>query len=154
MESALALLEHAVAASDVAWPLASALLFPRLSTALAGRESQYPKLSALVAAVSGGAQPSVAEQWLTGKAPALPAPTRAVLEDMDWQSAGLLSSLRSIFTAALQAAFPSSLGLGLEAGLLTANLIRCNNPAFGDFQCNNAMALSKAVKAIADYNGK
>ncbi|CAM9141535.1 unnamed protein product [Ectocarpus fasciculatus] len=30
---------------------------------------------------------------------------------------------------------------------------RCTNPSFGDYQCNNAMALAKALKGNADYKG-
>ena len=31
--------------------------------------------------------------------------------------------------------------------------MRCNNPANGDFQCNNAMSLSKWLKSSPDYSG-
>jgi arginyl-tRNA synthetase len=67
-----------------------------------------------------------------------------------------MSSLRLVFEAAIKAAFPQCAGAGSEelAKLATAVITRCGNPAFGDFQCNNAMALSKALKGLAGYTGE
>lgn len=42
-------------------------------------------------------------------------------------------------------------GVALE--LSAAVISRCANAAFGDFQCNNAMALSKALKTVEGYAG-
>jgi arginyl-tRNA synthetase len=39
--------------------------------------------------------------------------------------------------------------LGLDAAVIT----RCGNPAFGDFQCNNAMSLSKHLKTLEGFTG-
>jgi len=35
-----------------------------------------------------------------------------------------------------------------------AILARCKNTAFGDFQCNNAIAISQGLRKLTDYNGK
>lgn len=35
----------------------------------------------------------------------------------------------------------------------TAVIMRCGNANFGDFQCNNSMAISKVLKTVADYQG-
>jgi hypothetical protein len=68
-----------------------------------------------------------------------------------------MSSLRLVFEAAIKAAFPQCYGGGAGgeelAKLAAAVITRCGNPAFGDFQCNNAMALSKALKGLAGYSG-
>jgi len=34
-----------------------------------------------------------------------------------------------------------------------AVITRCANVTFGDFQCNNAMALSKILKVLPGYKG-
>jgi hypothetical protein len=101
---------------------------------------------------------------------------KPVLGEIDWASAGLvrrildsrivhvifylyifcfilifwqMSSLCILFDAAILAAFPCSKELQLH----TAAITRCANPAFGDFQCNNAMALSKGLKSLEGYSG-
>mgnify|MGYP002632305315 CR=1 FL=1 len=50
--------------------------------------------------------------------------------------------LQSLFSTAIQTAFPS---LGTDFDVLVA---ACNNPANGDYQCNNAMPLFGRVKGI------
>lgn len=68
-----------------------------------------------------------------------------------------MSSLRLVFDAAIGAAFPQCLSAPADSdlGKLRAAVItRCGNPAHGDFQCNNAMALSKALKGLAGYAGE
>ena len=60
-----------------------------------------------------------------------------------------ISSLRLIFDAAILAAFPQC-----PAELQAAVISRCANPQFGDFQCNNAMSLSKALKTLPGYTGE
>lgn len=50
--------------------------------------------------------------------------------------------LQSLFSTAIQTAFPS---LGTDFDVLVAT---CNNPANGDYQCNNAMPLFGRVKGI------
>lgn len=75
----------------------------------------------------------------------------AVLPDnIDWDSAGLISSLKVVFTAAIAAAFPKSVEWSLDQAVIT----RCTNPQFGDFQCNNAMQLAKQLKATPGYTSK
>jgi hypothetical protein len=68
-----------------------------------------------------------------------------------------MSSLKLVFDAAIRAAFPqcAAAPAGSELQTLCAAVItRCGNPAFGDFQCNNAMALSKALKGLQGYSGR
>lgn len=43
----------------------------------------------------------------------------------------------------------SAVGLELSNAIVT----RCTNPKFGDYQCNNAMSLCKALKADSSYSG-
>ena len=50
--------------------------------------------------------------------------------------------LTDVFARAIQAAFPS---LGSEFDVLVA---ACNNPANGDYQCNNAMPLFGRLKGL------
>jgi hypothetical protein len=69
--------------------------------------------------------------------------------NVDLKTVGLISALRLLFNAAIAAAFPESLTLSLES----ASVVRCANAAFGDFQCNNALALSKALKTLQGYVG-
>jgi len=71
------------------------------------------------------------------------------LESYDWASAGLLSSLQTIFTHSIRKAFPDTVYYQLDQ----AAIARCNNPNHGDFQCNNALALGKAFKQIEGYTG-
>eukprot|EP01039_Chlorochromonas_danica_P008657 gene8657-9538_t len=140
-------------ASAISWPLAKFFLYPALKEALSSSAllEAHPNLSGLLKSVTN--EVLFPAEGLAGiQGPPLPPPTKAALPTIDWESAGLISSLRAVFTAALQAAFPADL-LGLESSLITANVIRCNNPAFGDFQCNNAMALAKAFKTNSRYNG-
>lgn len=80
----------------------------------------------------------------------MPKVTKPVLTSIDWNSVGLVSSLKIIFDAAILAAFPESKVLNLEESIIT----RCNNPQFGDFQCNNALGFSKAFKGLEGYQGK
>ena len=71
------------------------------------------------------------------------------LESYDWTSAGLLTSLQTIFTHAIRKAFPDTAFYQLDQ----AAIARCNNANHGDFQCNNALALGKAFKQIDGYTG-
>ena len=41
----------------------------------------------------------------------------------------------------------------MALGLDRAVIARCGNPAHGDYQCNNAMALTKALRATPNYRG-
>ena len=70
---------------------------------------------------------------------------------VDWSSAGLLRSLKLIFSAAIRAAVPPQ--HRREVALYTPSLARCGNPAHGDYQCNNAMALAKSLKCRKGYTG-
>lgn len=60
-----------------------------------------------------------------------------------------MGMLRALFTNAIRNAFPQSISLGLDAAVIA----KCGNPAHGDYQCNNAMALTKALKGTTDYKG-
>lgn len=62
-----------------------------------------------------------------------------------------LSSLRLIFTTAMQEAFGGVVGDEL---INEAIVVRCTNPAFGDFQFNNSMSIAKALKSDSNYKGK
>ena len=42
---------------------------------------------------------------------------------------------------------------GLDGAQFDAVITRCGNAAHGDFQCNNALALTKAVKSVSGYAG-
>jgi hypothetical protein len=64
------------------------------------------------------------------------------LDGFDYRSAGLLTSLKLVFSHAIVTAFPQTVGLDIYEAVI----VRCTNPAFGDFQCNNSMSISKALK--------
>jgi hypothetical protein len=83
--------------------------------------------------------------------PYTPTTTPAPLAPLDYASLGLMSSLRTLFTAALNHAFPQ-VALA-PADLQAAVITRCSNPAFGDFQCNNAMGLGKWFKTLGGFGG-
>lgn len=70
------------------------------------------------------------------------------LETYDWDSAGLFTSLSFVFQIAIKKSL-SSYSVPFEV-----QLARCGNAAHGDFQCNNAMGLSKAFKLLDGYTGK
>jgi arginyl-tRNA synthetase len=75
--------------------------------------------------------------------------------DLVWDTMGLISSLHLIFSAALLAAFPEiqQLRSTPELDFASAHIVRCGNAAHGDFQCNNAMSLSKELKSVPGYTG-
>jgi hypothetical protein len=77
------------------------------------------------------------------------------LDTFDFNSAGLLNSLKLLFSHAIIKAFPRLLWVAGEAGdkLRNADVARCNNPKFGDFQCNSAMGIAKAFKETPGYSG-
>jgi Arginyl tRNA synthetase N terminal domain len=60
-----------------------------------------------------------------------------------------LRSLKTIFTAAIQKAFPQVMTEEFGTGIIT----RCGNPSFGDFQCNNSLSIAKYFKTLSDYSG-
>ena len=60
-----------------------------------------------------------------------------------------LRSLKTIFTAAIQKAFPQIITEEFGVGIIT----RCGNPSFGDFQCNNSLSIAKYFKTLSDYSG-
>lgn len=110
--------------------------------------SGHPSLAALMGQVSKEVV-TAAQVLLAPKASGFPAPPMAVLPLLT-AADGLTSSIRSIFTAVLQAVYGAyALGDGL-----IGNVNRCANAAHGDFQVNNAMGLSKALKSIEGYSGK
>ena len=98
------------------------------------------------------------------------------LEGFDFKSAGLMDSLKLIFSHAIISAFPVSATvkaalIGKDTGddkdkpqqyqnkstvlngMHIAILTRCANAKFGDFQCNNAMALGKMLRSVPGYSG-
>jgi len=50
----------------------------------------------------------------------------------------VLSEIRNLFATAIRKAYPT-----VE---IPVNVALCNNPKFGHYQCNNAMAIFKALK--------
>ena len=157
-------------------PLALHVLFPNLRSALSVVKTPLPYLRAAVKTVEASpllaaataAATAVAGGEAKGKAakkdkkaagsaaPAGPAVVftnddvvRPVLGAIDWASAGLMSSLKIVFDAALIAAFPQ-----VPEARAGSVISRCGNAAFGDFQCNNAMGLSKALKGLEGYQGE
>lgn len=56
--------------------------------------------------------------------------------------AGLQASLLVIFDSAMFRAWPQS----KEVGLTSSNVVKCANYKNGDFQCNAAMSIFKALK--------
>mmetsp|Transcript_7554 Transcript_7554/g.12697 ORF Transcript_7554/g.12697 Transcript_7554/m.12697 type:complete len:793 (+) Transcript_7554:89-2467(+) len=67
---------------------------------------------------------------------------------------GLVNSLRILFSAAILHALPMATRLSDTASdHAEAVITRCGNAKFGDFQCNNAMKLSKLLKSNAEYTG-
>jgi len=73
-------------------------------------------------------------------------------DNVAWESVGLISSLKLIFSASLQSIFAPL--CATTPDLITAVIMRCNNPQFGDFQCNNALQLSRHLKAFPGYSSK
>jgi hypothetical protein len=118
----------------------------------------YPRLSRAFQDLLPAAVPMARRQagvYLPLPAPAparLPVPA-SVPTAPGQSDGGLLSTLRGLFTLAIRQAFPAYLGLGLEAALCTGVVARCQNAAHGDFQCNNALGLAKALKSAPGYEG-
>lgn len=74
--------------------------------------------------------------------------------EVDILSDGLVNSLNKIFSGALRHALPLVLSLPPpDNDALEAVITRCGNPKFGDFQCNNAMKLSKLLKSCPAHAG-
>lgn len=80
-------------------------------------------------------------------------PKGVIPDNVNWQSIGLISGLKLLFNAAIAAAYPEAKTLS-SAECAVAVVSRCANANFGDFQCNNALALSKALKGVEGYTGK
>ena len=82
------------------------------------------------------------------------APSAAVVE-IDVKANGVVESLKALFTAAVRTALPQVAAVDVEGenSVTEAVITRCNNPAHGDFQCNNAMKCVKTIKSIAGYEG-
>ncbi len=155
-------------------PLVLHVLFPNLRSALSAVKTPLPYLRAAVktmeaspllaaaSVVAGGeAKGKAAKKDKKAASASAAAPTgpavvftnddvvRPVLGAIDWASAGLMSSLKIVFDAALIAAFPQ-----VPEARAGSVISRCGNAAFGDFQCNNAMGLSKALKGLEGYQGE
>lgn len=127
--------------------------------------SAFPKLTSTLASVTKAIEDK-AKQSLNPTAskdksaeistpaqqfPPIPPVTPSTLDtnSIDWSATGLVSSLKIIFDAAVLAAFPE-LAAHPHLNLHKAVITRCSNPKNGDFQCNNAMALAKAIKTEKD----
>ena len=63
---------------------------------------------------------------------------------------GLQAALEALFTAAMHKAFPQLAG---DAAFRVADVAKCGNAAMGDYQCNSAMALYRALKASGAADG-
>lgn len=110
------------------------ILYPLIKRSVAKVDSNAPACTSVVSTVeSYTAFKSIYEK------------TQANLESLDgfdYRSAGLQTSLRLVFSHAIVKAFPEAVGLQMY----DAQIVRCGNPNFGDFQCNNAMSIAKALK--------
>jgi arginyl-tRNA synthetase len=74
--------------------------------------------------------------------------------EVDILSDGLVNSLRKLFSNALRHAIPLASSLSTpESDSSEAVITRCANAKFGDFQCNNAMKLSKLLKSCPAHAG-
>ena len=136
------------------------ILTPSIALALAylsNSSERYPRLyNVIVAAIAGVSifETSMKEaKVMTGRvagydcsAPITPAPPI----DLDWNTAGLMFSLETLFTAAVGHAFPMSIDMGCNNSFIA----RCGNPVHGDFQCNNAMGLAKIAKGLGSKKYK
>ena len=116
-----------------------ACLYPLVKGAAASGD--FPHLKALVLAMEGSKffQAQTVQQGGSSS-------DASKFAGSGWDASGLVSLLKSICTDAIEAAFPFAAGLSLQH--TAASITRCANAQNGDFQCNNAMALSKAFKAL------
>ena len=123
--------------------LANAVLYP----ALKGSGSSSAAAQAIISAVEGAKEFSDVQRTVSGGVESL--------ENFDYANAGLLNSLKLLFSHAILRAFPVVSFLeGEFSGLQHAVITRCANANFGDFQCNSAMALAKALKvSCPGYSG-
>jgi arginyl-tRNA synthetase len=90
------------------------------------------KLDLMIASASTNAAGGAAEPASAAVAPAPPAPAAEA-------QGSIRQRLSAAFQASLDGAFPAAAG---EPAIVMA----CNNPKFGDYQCNNAMALFGKLK--------
>lgn len=128
----------------------------------------YAHALAMVRGLSG------APTTTTGVGVSVPAPVLINVGPpvtVDISADGLISSLKILFSDAMLRAVPMTgemyqrnyhskflkffVRLIVEIGQPSdAKIIRCANAAFGDYQCNNAMALAKALKTSpCGYSG-
>lgn len=127
---------------------AAAAKYASLSASAAAIVASPLFAEALAAANAVSATARAAEATPATASSASAAATGPVVE-IDVAANGLMSSLRKLFTDAVVAAFPQASALGIAEAVVT----KCTNEKFGDYQCNNAMALGKALKGMADYSG-
>ena len=117
----------------------------------------YPVLKSSRAASAGSRAIVAAAETAAGFSEVLKAVSGGVesLENFDYANAGLLNSLKILFSHAILNAFPAVPYLpGDYSGLQHAVITRCANASFGDFQCNSAMGLAKALKvSCPGYTG-
>lgn len=124
--------------------------FPRLTSFVAAHAALESKAKALLSVSAAATTAAATEAAPAVPAAPLPPVTRATLAtSIDWTATGLISSLKLVFDAAIVAAFPEAEALGLNKSVIA----RCANAKNGDFQCNNAMSLAKAIKTEKDTMG-
>ncbi len=63
---------------------------------------------------------------------------------------GLHAVLEALFTAAVHKAYPALAG---DAAFRVADVAKCGNEKMGDYQCNSAMGLYRALKASGQPGG-
>jgi hypothetical protein len=153
-EDALFELEEGVLAAGAKDAAAAASLLKQLDLLCKGGLSTavqcvlYPsvkRVAAQAAGTSGASATIIATVEAFASFKSVSEKCQANLEELDgfdYRSAGLLTSLKLVFSHAIVTAFPQAVGLNIY----DAVIVRCTNPAFGDFQCNNSMSISKALK--------
>jgi hypothetical protein len=130
-----------------------------LPPALAAAGGKYAALAAQVGVVKASPEYTAALAKVRSLAPgsgaasaaskgvAVAAPAKAIpAVDVDIQRDGLISSLKTLFTNAIHLVIPGAAAAGFDTDV---KINRCNNVAHGDYQCNNAMALAKALKVAS-----
>lgn len=125
-------------------------LYPSLNSCVKATEATSTELSNIFALIS---LVEISPTWTQAKdlLNTTTINTNRGVEDMtglDWPSIGLIHSLKLIFSSAIKAAFQADFH-AVPAESLQAIITRCGNAQFGDFQCNNAMSISKALKKLS-----
>lgn len=145
--AAVSKIEACLAGKDPATCSSSALVNAVLYPVLKASGAASAACQTIVAAVEKGAGFAEVQNTVSGGVESL--------ENFDYANAGLLNSLKTLFSHAILNAFPAvPYLLGDYSGLQHAVITRCANANFGDFQCNSAMGLAKALKvSCPGYTG-